>query len=378
MAEFIGTFFLIFAGCASVVVHVTMDKVVTLPGIAITWGMVVMVMIYSLGHISGAHFNPAVTIAFASCNKFPWKQVPAYVMVQILASTLASEALRLIFEGKQDVFLTLPSGSNMQSLVLEFITTFFLMFVIAAIATSDQAIKEISGIAIGATVLMVYSQGASMNPARSLGPAIISGNYKGLWIYMVGPISRALAGAWVYKFTRPTYKPNKIFNDQRENMEVVTASSEQAHIRLTMDEGMQIGCNCGEGWTCFFSKTEPSKAGKAYYRCGGTCSCVMVVAGVINQESSSISSPLLCKCDEGWSCTISKTDGLQASKDLFECGEGCMCMIDENNIVRLCYLSNGLVDEIQGILTMVVAWSVIKVIKANKTTNRRATIQTFQ
>ncbi|KAG9158046.1 hypothetical protein Leryth_000196 [Lithospermum erythrorhizon] len=204
-------------------------------------------------------------------------------MVQILASTLASEALRLIFEGKQDVFLTLPSGSNMQSLVLEFITTFFLMFVIAAIATSDQAIKEISGIAIGATVSIdiLFAgpiTGASMNPARSLGPAIISGNYRGLWIYMVGPISGALGGAWVYKFTRPTYKPNKIFNNQRENMEVVTASSEQAHIRLTMDEGMQIGCNCGEGWTCFFSKTEPSKAGKAYYRCGGTCSCVMVVA----------------------------------------------------------------------------------------------------
>ncbi|GAA0175998.1 hypothetical protein LIER_29072 [Lithospermum erythrorhizon] len=264
-------------------------------------------------------------------------------MVQILASTLASEALRLIFEGKQDVFLTLPSGSNMQSLVLEFITTFFLMFVIAAIATSDQAIKEISGIAIGATVSIDIlfagcPRGASMNPARSLGPAIISGNYKGLWIYKVGPISGALPGAWVYKFTRPTYKPNKIFNNQRENMEVVTASSEQAHIRLTMDEGMQIGCNCGGGWTCFFSKTEPSKAGKAYYRCGGTCSCVMVVAGVINQESSSISSPLLCKCDEGWSCTISKTDGLQASKDLFECGEGCMCMIDENNIVKIVLL----------------------------------------
>ncbi|KAK1589130.1 hypothetical protein Q3G72_030757 [Acer saccharum] len=176
------------------------DKVVTLPGISIVWGLAVMVLVYSVGHISGAHFNPSVTIAFATCKRFPWKQVPAYVAAQVLGSTLAAGTLRLLFSGKQDHFVgTVPAGSDMQSFVMEFIITFYLMFIIG----------DLAGLAIGATVLLnvMPISGASMNPARTLGPAIVSSQYKGIWIYMVAPILGAVCGAWVYNMVRYTDKP---------------------------------------------------------------------------------------------------------------------------------------------------------------------------
>ncbi|XP_022892344.1 aquaporin NIP1-1-like isoform X2 [Olea europaea var. sylvestris] len=155
IAEILGTYFLIFAGCAAVVVNADKDKVVTQPGISIVWGLVVMVMVYSVGHISGAHFNPAVTIAFATCKRFPWKQVPAYILAQVIGSTLASGTLRLLFTGKHDYFSgTLPAGSDMQSLVVEFIITFYLMFVISGVATDNRAIGELAGLAVGSTVLL--------------------------------------------------------------------------------------------------------------------------------------------------------------------------------------------------------------------------------
>lgn len=213
LAEVLGTYFLIFAGCAAVVVNLNNDKVVSLPGISIVWGLVVMVMVYSVGHISGAHFNPAVTIAFATCKRFPWKQVPAYVFAQVLGSTLASGTLRLIFSGKSDHFAgTSPTGSNLQSLVLEFIITFYLMFVVSGVATDNRAIGELAGLAVGATVLLNVMfagpiSGASMNPARSLGPAIVSNHYKGIWIYLLGPIGGAISGAWAYNLIRFTDKP---------------------------------------------------------------------------------------------------------------------------------------------------------------------------
>ncbi|KAL0442600.1 UNVERIFIED_CONTAM: Aquaporin NIP1-1 [Sesamum latifolium] len=214
IAEALGTYFLIFAGCAAMVVNADKEKVVTLPGIAIVWGLVVMVMVYSVGHISGAHFNPAVTIAFATCKRFPWKQVPAYIAAQVLAATLASGTLRLLFKGRHDHFAgTLPTGSDVQSLVVEFIITFYLMFVISGVATDNRAIGELAGLAVGATILLnvmfagYANFGASMNPARSLGPAIVSSNYRGLWIYMLGPTAGAIAGAWVYNIIRFTDKP---------------------------------------------------------------------------------------------------------------------------------------------------------------------------
>ncbi|KAL4627250.1 hypothetical protein ACB092_05G155100 [Castanea dentata] len=208
IAEAVGTYFLIFAGCAAVVVNLDKDKVVTMPGIAIVWGLAVTVLVYSVGHISGAHFNPAVTIAFATCKRFPAKQVPAYIAAQVLGSTLASGTLRLLFQGQQNHFAgTLPAGSNMQSFVIEFIITFYLMFVISGVATDNRAIGELGGLAVGSTVLLnvMFSgpiTGASMNPARSLGPAIVHSEYRGIWIYMVAPILGAISGAWVYNVIR--------------------------------------------------------------------------------------------------------------------------------------------------------------------------------
>ncbi|KAK1587928.1 hypothetical protein Q3G72_018352 [Acer saccharum] len=213
LAEVVGTYFLIFAGCASVAVNTDYDKVVTHPGISIVWGLAVMVLVYSVGHISGAHFNPSITIAFATCKRFPWKQVPAYVAAQVLGSTLAAGTLRLLFSGKQDHFVgTLPAGSDMQSFGMEFIITFYLMFIVSGVATDNRAIGELAGLAIGATVLLNVMfagpiSGASMNPARTLGPAIVSSQYKGIWIYMVAPILGAVCGAWVYNMVRYTDKP---------------------------------------------------------------------------------------------------------------------------------------------------------------------------
>ncbi|KAE7996365.1 hypothetical protein FH972_001096 [Carpinus fangiana] len=213
VAEVLGTYFLIFAGCGSVVVNLNYEKVVTAPGISIVWGLAVMVLVYSLGHISGAHFNPAVTIAFATCKRFPWKQVPAFILAQVLGSTLANGTLRLLFTGHDDRFAgTMPAGSNMQSFVLEFIITFYLMFVISGVATDNRAIGELAGLAVGSTVLLNVMfagpiSGASMNPARSLGPAIAHGKYNSIWVYILAPTLGAISGAWVYNFIRFTDKP---------------------------------------------------------------------------------------------------------------------------------------------------------------------------
>ncbi|XP_047968959.1 aquaporin NIP1-1-like [Salvia hispanica] len=213
IAETLGTYFLIFAGCGAVAVNADKEKVVTLPGIAIVWGLVVMVMVYSVGHISGGHFNPAVTIAFASCRRFSWKQVPAYVAAQMVGATLGAGTLRLLFSGPHDHFTgTLPTGTHAQSLVVEFIITFYLMFVISGVATDNRAIGELAGLAIGSVILLNVMvagpiSGASMNPARSLGPSIVSNNFRGIWIYLVGPIGGAIAGAWVYNLVRFTNKP---------------------------------------------------------------------------------------------------------------------------------------------------------------------------
>ncbi|XP_045804290.1 aquaporin NIP1-2-like [Trifolium pratense] len=213
VAEVVGTFFLIFAGCAAVVVNLNNDKVVTLPGISIVWGLAVMVLVYSVGHISGAHFNPAVTIAHATTKRFPLKQVPSYIVAQVLGSTLASGTLRLIFNGKENHFAgTLPAGSDLQAFIIEFIITFYLMFVVSGVATDNRAIGELAGLAVGATVLLnvLFAgpiTGASMNPARSLGPALVHREFRGLWIYLVSPTLGAVAGTWAYTFIRITNKP---------------------------------------------------------------------------------------------------------------------------------------------------------------------------
>ncbi|KAL9456893.1 hypothetical protein AB3S75_006013 [Citrus x aurantiifolia] len=212
IAEVIGTYFLIFTGCGSVAVNKIYGSV-TFPGICVVWGLIVMVMIYSVGHISGAHFNPAVTITFAIFRHFPHKQVPIYIVAQLLGSVLASGSLYLIFDVKDEAFFgTIPVGTNVQSFVLEIIISFLLMFVISGVATDNRSIGELAGIAIGMTILLNVLvagpvSGASMNPARSLGPAIVMHQYKGLWVYIAGPIIGTILGGLAYNMIRFTDKP---------------------------------------------------------------------------------------------------------------------------------------------------------------------------
>uniref|UniRef100_A0A0D9UY11 Aquaporin n=1 Tax=Leersia perrieri TaxID=77586 RepID=A0A0D9UY11_9ORYZ len=215
LAEILGTYFMIFAGCGAVVVNLSTGGTVTFPGICAVWGLVVMVLVYSVGHISGAHFNPAVTIAFATCGRFPWKQVPSYVVAQVLGSTMASLTLRVVFAGgerDQHFFGTAPAGSNAQAVALEFVISFFLMFVVSGVATDNRAIGELAGLAVGATVAVnvLFAgpvTGASMNPARSLGPAMVAGRYGGVWVYVVGPVVGTVGGAWAYNLVRFTDGP---------------------------------------------------------------------------------------------------------------------------------------------------------------------------
>jgi aquaporin NIP len=141
IAEIFGTYFLMFAGCGAVTINASKNGQITFPGVAIVWGLAVMVMVYAVGHISGAHFNPAVTFAFATSGRFPWRQLPAYVLAQMLGAVLASGTLRLMFGGRHEHFPgTLPTGSDVQSLVIEIITTFYLMFVISGVATDNRAV----------------------------------------------------------------------------------------------------------------------------------------------------------------------------------------------------------------------------------------------
>ncbi|KAK1422751.1 hypothetical protein QVD17_18037 [Tagetes erecta] len=216
IAEFLGTYFLVFAGCGAIMVDIDKNNPMGGTGVAIVWGAARMVMVYTIGHISGAHINPAVTIAFASSTSFPWKEVPGYVIVQILASTLASGTLRLVFNGRHDHFVgNIPPGYDIQSLVMEIIITFYLMFVIMAVITDDRATRQLAGVAIGSTVLLnaMFAgpiSKASMNPARSIGPALVWNKYTGLWVYILGPTVGAIGGAWAYNTVRLTDKPLNI------------------------------------------------------------------------------------------------------------------------------------------------------------------------
>ncbi|GER30725.1 NOD26-like intrinsic protein 4 [Striga asiatica] len=213
VAELIGTYFVIFAGCGSVAINKIYGGTITFPGICVVWGSIVMVMVYTVGHVSGAHFNPAVTITFAIFRRFPWKQLPMYIVAQLVGSLLASFTLALMFDvTKEDYFGTLPVGSNAQSLAIEIIISFLLMFVISGVATDSRAIGELGGLAVGMTIMLnVFVagpiSGASMNPARSIGPAIVKHEYRGLWVYIIGPVIGTIAGGLAYNLIRFTDKP---------------------------------------------------------------------------------------------------------------------------------------------------------------------------
>lgn len=188
-AEFLGTFALVFCGTGAIIINQESGGVVTHAGIAATFGLVVMAMIYSFGEHSGAHFNPAVTIAFWLSKNFPAKEILPYILAQLAGAFFASGILRFLFPADQYLGTTLPAGSEMQSFVLEFILTFMLMLVILHVAKGSKEQGMFAGLAIGAVVLLeaMFAGpicGASMNPARSLAPALLSGHTEHLWIYL--------------------------------------------------------------------------------------------------------------------------------------------------------------------------------------------------
>ncbi|HEY5294385.1 MAG TPA: aquaporin [Gaiellaceae bacterium] len=205
-AELIGTFALVFAGGGAVMVDAKTHQLGHV-GVAIVFGLVIMAMICGVGHISGAHFNPAVSVAFALTRHFPWPRVLAYAAAQIGGALLAAAVLRGSLGDVAHVGATLPAGSQGQSLLWEVVLTFLLMFVIMAVATDARAAGEAAAIAIGGTVGLDAMfggpvSGASMNPARSLGPALVSGNLHALWLYLVAPLVGAALGALAYQFVR--------------------------------------------------------------------------------------------------------------------------------------------------------------------------------
>ena len=206
VAEAIGTFALVFAGAGAVMVDAKTHALGHV-GVAITFGLVIMAMIYAVGHISGAHFNGAVTFAFAFTRHFPWPRVAVYWCAQLVGAIAAAAILRASLGNIAHVGATLPSGSDAQSFLFETVMTAFLMFVILAVATDTRAVGEAAAIAIGGTVGLDAMfggpiSGASMNPARSLGPALVSGDLRALWIYLTAPILGAALGAVAYQFLR--------------------------------------------------------------------------------------------------------------------------------------------------------------------------------
>jgi aquaporin Z len=207
IAEFLGTFCLVFAGTAAIVVNDLNDGVVTHVGIALTFGLIVLAMIYAIGDVSGAHINPAVTFAFYVGGRFPLKSVLPYIVCQCGGAILASVCLTVLFPDSATLGMTTPSGTITQTFVLEVILTFMLMFVILSVSTGAKEEGVTAATAIGAVVglealLGGPISGASMNPARSLGPALICGNLGLVWIYIAAPVLGALMAVPFCKIMR--------------------------------------------------------------------------------------------------------------------------------------------------------------------------------
>jgi MIP family channel proteins len=205
-AESVGTFVLVTGGCGAIVVDQATGALGH-GGVAASFGLVIMVMIAALGHLSGAHFNPAVTLAFAITRHFSWRDVPHYIAAQLLGAVAGTWVLRFAFGLEAGLGATLPAGSSLQALGIEALLTAVLMFVIVSVATDTRAVGQLAAIAIGATVALDALwggpvTGASMNPARSFGPALVAGVWRAHWVYWLGPILGAIVGAALYQALR--------------------------------------------------------------------------------------------------------------------------------------------------------------------------------
>jgi len=205
LAELLGTYALVFAGTGAIIIDQQTHGSITHVGIAITFGLIVMSMIYTFGDISGAHINPAVSIAFTLAGKFPVKELLPYIISQLSGALLASLTLKYLFPANQYLGATMPAGSAGQSFILELILTFFLMLVIINVAKGSKEQGMFAGLAIGSAVGLeaMFAGpicGASMNPARSLAPAIVSGHTEHLWIYLAATVLGAALAIPVWKF----------------------------------------------------------------------------------------------------------------------------------------------------------------------------------
>jgi len=211
-AEIFGTFILLFCGAGAIVTNQASDGTVTHVGIALVFGLVVTAIIYAIGEISGAHINPAVTIAFWVGKRFPGNQVLPYILCQVAGAVAACLLLRVTFPGLENYGMTLPAGSEIQSLILETVLTWILMFVVLCVSTGAKETGILAGVAIGAVIALeaMFAGpicGASMNPARSLAPALVSNHLQSLWLYFVGPIAGAILAVpslWLVRNNKST------------------------------------------------------------------------------------------------------------------------------------------------------------------------------
>jgi aquaporin Z len=220
-AEFLGTFALVFAGTGAIVINDVSGGSVTHVGISLTFGLIVMAMIYAVGGVSGAHFNPAVTAGFLLARRLRVEIALPYIASQVTGAMLASFILRLLFGNVANLGTTLPAGSQMQSFALEAILSAILMFVILSVATGSKEQGLMAGIAIGGTVGLeaLFAGpicGASMNPARSIAPALVSGHLTALWIYVAGPLLGSAMAVPCWLATRAAEELQATVDEKRE------------------------------------------------------------------------------------------------------------------------------------------------------------------
>jgi aquaporin NIP len=212
LAEFFGTFALIFFGTGAVVINESLGGSLTHTGVSLAWGLIVMVLIYAFGDLSGAHLNPTVTVGFAVAGRFPASELIPYILIQCLGAIAASMTLHLLIPENRLLGATLPSGGEVQSLILEFLLSAMLMMVILNVSHGAREKGITAGIAVGAMIgleALVAGpvSGASMNPARSLAPALVSGHFEHLWIYVVSPVIGGLAAVPLFYALRGRNTP---------------------------------------------------------------------------------------------------------------------------------------------------------------------------
>jgi aquaporin NIP len=212
-SEGLAAFALVFAGCGAVVANAQYDGALGAVGVSLVFGLIIMVMVYATGHLSGAHINPAVTIAFTLSRHFPARDAAAYVAAQLIGATLGAVLLLAVWPDQPgDLGATVPSVGGGSAFVYELVLTAFLMFVIMAVATDTRAVGAAAAIAIGGTVGLdaLFGgpvTGASMNPARSFGPALAAGEWSDFWIYVAAPLAGAAMGAFAYQLVRGDAQP---------------------------------------------------------------------------------------------------------------------------------------------------------------------------